>query len=125
MFNVHVPLYMIFTNEKYLVCFIEKLCCPNHVSSGNDQHDHVGHHLDRQDSHLVLLLLFSYGELLVSLEAVREECLNHPYLATIDNTEGETDDKKEDIAEDEHSSSCRILRGKIEEHNQTDHDVEL
>ena len=84
----------------------------------------MGHHLDRQDSHLVLLLLVSYGDLLVSLEAVREECLHHPYLATIDNTEGETDDKKEDIAEDEHSRGWWILFGKVEEHNEADDDVE-
>ena len=78
----------------------------------------MGHHLGHQDGLLNLLLLLSNGDLLVSLESVREECLHHPYLTTIRNTSGETDDKKEDIAEDGHSDSWGILLGQVEEHTQ-------
>ena len=84
----------------------------------------MGNHLDNQHIHLVFLLFFCNGDFLVRLKATREEGLNHTYLTTIDNTEGETDHKEKEIAENDHFHWWSWFLGKKDEDGETDNDVE-
>ena len=84
----------------------------------------MGNHLDNQHIHLVFLLFFCNGDFLVRLKATREEGLNHTYLTTIDNTEGEADHQKENVENKDHSYSWWLLFGQIDENNDANDDIE-